>query len=75
VTIGWEVAPDADGAPRLRFVWAESDGPAVVPPDVRGFGSRLLETGLARELRGTVILDFEPDGLKCRIDVPLPAAG
>jgi two-component sensor histidine kinase len=75
VTIDWNIAADSDGALRLRFLWAEVGGPPVTPPGSRGFGSRLLERGLARELGGTVTLDFAADGLKCRIDVPLPVPG
>ena len=40
------------------------------PPGRRGFGSRLIEQGLAREMNGTAQLDFEPSGLVCTIDVP-----
>lgn len=72
VAINWEVGAAADGEPRLRFLWAEHGGPAVRVPTRRGFGSRLLERGLAREMRGEVTLDFAPSGLQCRIDVPLP---
>lgn len=75
VTITWQIAADAEGAPRLRFVWAEAGGPPVTVPISRGFGSRLLESGLARELGGTVVLDFAAEGVKCRIDAPLPVAG
>lgn len=75
VAINWSVGPDAAGALRLRFIWSECDGPEVALPASRGFGSRLLEKGLARELRGNVRLDFDPEGLSCRIDAPLPMAG
>lgn len=74
VDISWHAAVDAAGAPRLRFLWAEFGGPPVSHPATRGFGSRLLERSLARELRGTVALEFAPDGLLCRIDAPLPIA-
>jgi two-component sensor histidine kinase len=52
--------------------WEESGGPPVLPPTRKGFGSRLIERGLARELDGTVALSYEPDGVVCAIDVPLP---
>ena len=41
------------------------------PPAQRGFGTRLLERGLARELGGTVTLDFRPEGVVCEIEAPL----
>jgi two-component sensor histidine kinase len=56
----------------LQLVWRESGGPPVMAPQTLGFGSRLLEKGLARELCGHVCLDFAVDGLVCRIDMPLP---
>ncbi|MBW3617635.1 MAG: hypothetical protein KY446_07755 [Proteobacteria bacterium] len=43
------------------------------PPARRGFGSKLVERGLANELRGEVRLCFEPEGVICTIDAPLPA--
>ena len=58
---------------RLRLAWQESGGPPVVPPERRGFGSRLIETGLARELGGEVRLAFEAPGVACDITVPLAA--
>lgn len=56
---------------RLMIEWTESGGPAVVRPERRGFGSRLLERGLAGELAGRVRLDYHPAGLSCRMDLPL----
>jgi len=58
-------------AKRLELTWRESGGPPVRQPDRRGFGSRLLERGVAGELDGEVTLDFAPDGLVCRITAPL----
>lgn len=59
------------GQPWLRLLWTEHDGPPITVPGRRGFGSRLIEEGLAFELDGKVALHFEPDGVTCRIDVPL----
>jgi two-component sensor histidine kinase len=74
VKVSWELAGVAE-APRLRFRWAESGGPAVSRPVRRGFGARLIETALARELGGRVELDFRPEGLVCGIDAPLQPGG
>jgi PAS domain S-box-containing protein len=51
--------------------WREVGGPPVQPPTHRGFGSRLIERGLAAELDGKVRMDYQPDGLRCHIRVPL----
>ncbi|MBY8828563.1 PAS domain-containing protein [Hephaestia mangrovi] len=58
---------------RLRLEWRETGGPSVSPPSRRGFGSRMIERGLAAELSGTVTIDFAPAGLICTVDAPLPA--
>lgn len=68
-----DVGEDGEGQPRmLDLEWAENGGPPVAPPRRRGFGSRLIERSLARELNGEVVLDFEPSGLVCRVVAPLP---
>ena len=71
IRIEWttEAAP---AGKRLVLIWKEKDGPPVAPPAHRGFGSRVLERGLAHELEGTVHLDYRPDGLVCTMDIPLP---
>jgi two-component sensor histidine kinase len=54
----------------LKIFWQESGGPPVsAPPDRRGFGTRLLERGLAQDLGpGSVVqLLFEPSGLRAVI--------
>jgi two-component sensor histidine kinase len=62
VQVHWTVEPDGHA---LRLRWAESGGPAVTPPERRGFGLRLIENGLSRELGGAVTVDFAPSGLVC----------
>lgn len=59
---------------RLALDWRESGGPPVVAPASRGFGSRLLERGLAHELGGEVKLSFHPAGVCCTIAAPFPEA-
>lgn len=56
---------------RLLINWVELGGPAVVQPTRRGFGSRLLERGLASELAGMVRLDYHPSGFSCHMELPL----
>lgn len=50
-----------------RLDWTESGGPPIpAPPRDQGFGTRLLERGLARDLGSGshVTLHFEPEGLR-----------
>ncbi|HET7676037.1 MAG TPA: sensor histidine kinase, partial [Gammaproteobacteria bacterium] len=57
----------------LHLSWVEHDGPRVKPPVRRGFGTRLIEEGLAYELGAEVHLGFKPAGVRCTIDMPLAA--
>jgi PAS domain S-box-containing protein len=63
-----EISEAAGG--EVCILWRETGGGAVAPPTRRGFGSRLLERGVARELAGKVSLDFARSGLVCAIRVP-----
>ena len=67
-----EIAWTADDHRHLALTWTERGGPAVAPPNRRGFGSRLIERSLASDLGGTVALRFEPEGVVCAIAAPLP---
>ena len=71
VVISWAVEPSSNGD-RLRLIWREKDGPPVTPPSRKGFGSRVIERGLAHELEGTAHLDYRADGVVCTIDFPAP---
>ena len=55
----------------LHLVWTEHGGPAVETPRRRGFGTRLIERGIASELGGEVALEHRPEGLRCEMRVPL----
>ena len=73
VALGWTVAPDDGDGIAVELTWVESKGPRVVAPTRKGFGSRLLERGLAAELNGSVRVDYRPDGLVCTMQARLPA--
>nr|WP_255726573.1 HWE histidine kinase domain-containing protein [Microvirga sp. ACRRW] len=73
VLIEWTLIRVED-APRLVLKWSEHGGPLTQAPTHKGFGSRLIERGLSRELGGTVDLDYRPTGLVCTVSFPLPEA-
>ncbi len=73
ISIKWTLESEPDGR-RLCLHWREKDGPAVRHPSRKGFGSRVIEQGLAHELNGRVELDYRPGGIVCTIDVPAPQA-
>jgi PAS domain S-box-containing protein len=68
VEVVWQ--PSSDGR-ALEIAWTEEGGPPIVsPPGRRGFGSGLLQRGLARQLGGEVSIEFPRDGLRCRARLP-----
>jgi PAS domain S-box-containing protein len=70
IEITWRREPAPQGE-RMRLRWLESGGPPVTIPTYKGFGSRLIERGLAQELDGEVCLAYEPSGLVCEIGMPI----
>jgi two-component sensor histidine kinase/integral membrane sensor domain MASE1 len=70
VAIDWTLEPSG----LLRFAWEEQGGPVVAAPIRRGFGSRLIQEGLARELNGQVTMDYRPEGLRCELSFQLDRA-
>ncbi len=69
VSIRWDIVED-----RLKWEWIEFGGPPVLPPESRGFGTRMIERALAAELSGEVQIEFLPTGVACLLDAPLPRA-
>lgn len=74
IMVSWTKEPKPAGD-RLILVWREKDGPAVTPASEKGFGSRVIEDGLAHELEATVHLDYPKDGVICTIDMASPGDG
>ncbi len=66
ILVHWDVV---DGA--LALEWNESGGPPVALPSRRGFGSRLIEQGITRELGGRACIDYLQGGLVARVQLPL----
>ncbi|HSL80410.1 MAG TPA: response regulator, partial [Pseudolabrys sp.] len=65
VDLRWRVS---DG--RLELSWKESNGPQIVPPSRRGYGSRAIVAGIERQLGGIVKFDWQTNGLRCTLSVP-----
>ena len=62
------------GEPGLRITWRETGGPPVKRPRRTGFGTRLIQRGLAADLNGQVTLDFRREGVVCVIEAGLRPA-
>lgn len=58
-----------------EVVWCERGGPAVADMRSRGFGTELIEKIVAHELRNPVDLDFQPEGVRCVMRVPVRRTG
>jgi len=71
IAVEWSVEQQADGE-RLRLEWAESGGPAVVEPERRGFGTRLIEGSIPYDLDGEAHIEFRPQGVRCVLLLPWP---
>jgi two-component sensor histidine kinase len=72
VQVTWQALNTAEGRV-LRLCWTETGGPPVENTGHRGFGTILIESGLSLELDGKVVLALEPGGLRCTIEIPIPA--
>lgn len=66
VAIEW-IALAEDDPISIALDWTESGGPPVDRPERKGFGSRLIQSGLGGR-RGSVSIDYERSGLHCRIE-------
>ena len=73
ILIAWTIEPTPEGN-RLILHWQEKDGPSVARPSCKGFGSQVIERGLAHELEAMVHLHYRADGVVCKIDIPAPQA-
>ncbi len=70
VSITWQTRHETDGW-WLRLAWSEADGPPVVQPEHEGFGTRLIERGLAQELGGETKIEYRPTGVWCEMNAHL----
>jgi two-component sensor histidine kinase len=55
----------------LALSWREASSVAVAPPEKPGFGTRLIDMNITRELKGTIRRDYRADGLHIEIEIPL----
>jgi two-component system CheB/CheR fusion protein len=72
IRVAWTIDNNAE-QPTLRFEWAESGVQMPDPASIRrGFGSDLIEKTLAYDLHAEAQLRFTPDGVVCKVRLPLP---
>jgi PAS domain S-box-containing protein len=73
LSLAWSLQEEFGIQPRLILEWRERGGPVVRPPTRRGFGTRLMERCIERDLGGEFDLAFEPNGVCCRIAIAVGA--
>lgn len=56
--------------PTLKLDWEETGGPGIEVSHVRGFGFRLIERSIERELKGKAVVHFAKSGLRWSILIP-----
>ena len=72
VMVSWGCRSSGDAAVSLSLLWQERGGPSVAanasPPN---YGTSLIRDLIPHELGGTVDLVFAPDGVNCKIEIPI----
>jgi PAS domain S-box-containing protein len=66
VAVSWRLRGE-NGHKRLSLTWVEQGGPPVTPPTRRGFGSKMIQEALARELNADIRVDYLSEGLRFSI--------
>lgn len=66
LSVSWEEQDDL-----LEIMWIETGGPQVEKPITRGFGTRSVIASIESQLGGRAEFDWRPEGLICRLTVPL----
>ncbi len=70
--VDWKV--EGRGRDRILVLnWLEAGQKKVDVPSKTGFGTKLIDLNVTRELRGTIRRDFQSNGLKVEIRIPLTA--
>lgn len=74
VTDGWIAIEVAARGDVVAITWRERGGPAVTAPMTEdGFGSQLLALAAERQLGGSLIRRWEPEGLEVELSIPRAA--
>ncbi|WP_298336407.1 HWE histidine kinase domain-containing protein [uncultured Erythrobacter sp.] len=69
VSVSWKRTEDRDG--RLRLSWEESGGPKVSEPSSEGFGGKVINRIVKRQLDAEVETEWRSDGMRLTAWIPL----
>ena len=61
-----------DGA-RIGLCWEERGGPPAKEPSSRGVGSRMMDSMIRGQFKGTIRFDWREEGLTCDFSLPMEA--
>jgi PAS domain S-box-containing protein len=70
VAMSWKLEPG-----NLVLRWGETGGPPVTPPTSQGFGTKIINASIKRQIGGKVTFDWRPQGLQCRLSLPYGGKG
>ncbi len=70
VEVRWSV-DEMEGVRKLHLEWRERGGPPVGEPQHQGFGTTLLQRVLPMQCKAEVEVQYDPEGLRFRMDAPL----
>jgi PAS domain S-box-containing protein len=73
VCVSWD-RQKLDAGVKLMLEWRELGGPPVAAEFPSGYGMSLIRNLIPHELGGRVDLIFAPDGVNCKIEIPLEQA-
>ena len=70
VSVSWDRS-GAGATAILTITWRELGGPSITAPITAGYGLSLIRDLIPHELGGSVDLAFLPEGMCCKIEIPL----
>jgi two-component sensor histidine kinase len=70
VHVTWSMTGEA-GIHRVVLDWREKNGPKVVEPKRKGFGTQLIKQQIGHGLGGKIDMTYAPDGFQARLEFPL----
>ncbi|MGB8304302.1 MAG: HWE histidine kinase domain-containing protein [Pseudolabrys sp.] len=65
VDVGWQLIDIEDNL--VELIWQESGGPMVERGRTAGFGTTLIDRVLTYDLDAKTEIDFDPEGLRCKV--------
>jgi PAS domain S-box-containing protein len=71
IALGWWIADGVGDERVFSLVWKELGGPPVTKPTRKGFGHTVMNRLVKSALSGMASLDFEPDGVKWSVTIPV----